>query len=108
MHGLENFDVHIKKLHYLLEKKGRTGLSYSTKYPCSLLIRNSSPIWLKLTKDFIANDENYSTYNLVKDKWIVISIEILFLYLSISIYFIESRTFTEKHLSEIFNVIAAI
>lgn len=46
-HGLENFDEQIKKLNSLLEKKGRTGLGYSNEYPCSLLIRNSSPIWTK-------------------------------------------------------------
>lgn len=46
-HGLETFENEIKKLNILLEKKGRTGLGYSNEYPCSLLIRNSSPIWTK-------------------------------------------------------------
>ncbi|TGE34478.1 hypothetical protein [Desulfosporosinus sp. Sb-LF] len=47
MHGLENFDCYIKVLNSLLEKKSIAGRGYSTEYPCSLLIRNSSPIWAK-------------------------------------------------------------
>ena len=60
---------------------------------------------LKLSTDFIANDENYSTYDLDKDKFNTIYIEVLFLYLSISISLLESRTFTDKQLSKIFNLI---
>ncbi|OLN33291.1 hypothetical protein [Desulfosporosinus metallidurans] len=60
---------------------------------------------LKLTKDFVANNENYPTYNLDKDKWNVIYTEVLYLYLSMSIYLIERRTFTDKQLSKIFEVI---
>ena len=82
IHGLENFEDHIIMLSSLLEKKGRTGLCYTSEYPCSLLIRNASPIWtsedfegyisrIKAPESLYENvwlltTDRYSTWSLIK------------------------------------------
>lgn len=70
IHGLENFDDHLKELDCLLEKKVRTGLGYSTQYPCSLLIRNASRIWTKEDFDGVISKIK-PTRSLYKDIWLL-------------------------------------
>lgn len=44
-HKTEIFQNYLHALNTLLDKKGRIGLNYPIGYPCSLLVRDTSPIW---------------------------------------------------------------
>lgn len=68
--GPENFDDYIKVLNSILAQKLKTVLGYSTEYPCSLLIRNASPIWTK--EDFVkAIAKIYAPKSQYKDIWLL-------------------------------------
>lgn len=51
-HKIESFYKYLNVLNELLNKKGKTGLNYPIGYPCSLLVRDTSPVWTK--EDFEA------------------------------------------------------
>ncbi|KUO53515.1 MAG: hypothetical protein APF76_11945 [Desulfitibacter sp. BRH_c19] len=69
-HKTESFYKYLDVLNDLLDKKAKTGLNYPIGYPCSLLIRDTSPVWTK--EDFEeANSLIKLPQKVYKDIWLL-------------------------------------
>jgi hypothetical protein len=70
IHGIENFQVFIEKFNEVLAKKCRVREKFEINYPCSLLIRNASPIF---TYEDIRESIQYVEIpnNNYKDIWVL-------------------------------------